>query len=91
MYGQIADYKVQLDEAGAKLEAAEQAASSRQAELEGQVEQHQAASDAAQTQHDGAVAELQQQMQEEAAAHEVCNNFPPAVALDILVFVLQTH
>lgn len=71
VYGQIADYKMQLDEAGSKLEAAEQAASSRQDELEGQLEQQQAALKAAHTGKDSAVAELQQQLQEQAAAHDV--------------------
>ena len=60
VYGQIAGYKEQLDEAQGKLEAAQQEVFSKQAELEEQT----AASTSAKSESDVAIAALQQQLNE---------------------------
>ncbi len=67
VYGQIAEYKEQLDEAQSRIEAEQQDAASKQAELE----QLQAASASADAEHTTVLEALQRQLREQEAASRV--------------------
>ncbi len=71
IYAQIADYKEQIDEAQGKLEAAEQAALDKQAELEAQLQEQQAASATSKSEHDATTRALQQQLDDYHTASNV--------------------